>query len=94
MSKTCRRVRIEGRVQGVWFRGWIRQQAETLNIDGWVRNNADGSVEAVFSGRVEDVDGMLRLCRHGPPMARVDEVTETEEHTVPEKGFRQVPSTY
>ena len=93
MSNKCVRVRIEGRVQGVWFRGWTRQQAEALGIDGWVRNNADGSVEAVFSGRADDVDDMLKLCWQGPPLARVDTVTESAEPSVPQKGFHQTAST-
>ncbi len=64
-------VRIEGRVQGVWFRGWTVQQAMRRGLAGWVRNRSDGSVEALFSGPEPQVDAMLVACREGPPSARV-----------------------
>lgn len=68
-------VRIEGRVQGVWYRGWTVQQASARGLAGWVRNRSDGSVEALFSGPKPDVDAMLEACWEGPPGARVTEVT-------------------
>mgnify|MGYP001085032248 FL=1 len=49
-------VRIEGRVQGVYYRAWTDQTARRLDLDGWVRNRRDGSVEAVFSGLAPQVD--------------------------------------
>jgi acylphosphatase len=69
------RVRIEGRVQGVWFRAWTSEQARARGLSGWVRNRRDGSVEAVFAGDARKVDDMVAACRQGPPMARVHEVT-------------------
>lgn len=77
-------VYIEGRVQGVWFRGWTVQQAGRLGLAGWVRNRRDGRVEAVFSGAHDVIDTMLALCRRGPPLARVDAL-QIEEH--PEQTF-------
>lgn len=68
-------VRIEGRVQGVWFRGWTVQQAMRRGLAGWVRNRSDGSVEALFSGPEPHVDAMLAACHEGPPSARVVKVT-------------------
>ena len=65
---------ISGRVQGVWFRGWTKQQAAKHGLTGWVRNRSDGSVEAIFQGRAEDVQSMLNHCRVGPPMADVVDV--------------------
>lgn len=66
--------RIAGRIQGVWFRGWAREEARRLGLTGWVRNEADGSVTALFVGRAEAVATMLALCGDGPPLARVDRV--------------------
>lgn len=74
--------RITGRVQGVWFRAWTRDEATRLGLCGWVRNCADGSVAALFSGPCEAVDAMLALCREGPPHARVENI-ETREVEAP-----------
>lgn len=65
---------IHGRVQGVWFRATTREMAEKYKIKGWVRNTADGSVEAHIQGEGSAVDKMLSWCRQGPPGARVDDV--------------------
>lgn len=64
-------VRIEGRVQGVWYRGWTVGEAKRRGLRGWVRNRSDGSVEALFAGDAEAVDQMLAACWRGPPAARV-----------------------
>lgn len=69
---------ISGRVQGVWFRGWLAKQADRFEAKGWVRNRLDGRVEAVFIGRDEMIQKMLELCRQGPPMARVDDIDVSE----------------
>ena len=71
--KTVRAV-IRGRVQGVWYRAWTQGEAERLGLTGWVRNRADGSVEAVFSGPTDKVDAMVAKCRKGLPLARVDHI--------------------
>jgi len=63
---------VEGLVQRVCFRDATRCQAESLKIGGWVRNLADGSVEAVLCGPPEKIDKMLFWLRQGPPHARVD----------------------
>lgn len=68
-------VRIEGRVQGVWFRGWTMREAISRGLAGWVRNRSDGSVEALFEGPESVVDAMLVACRSGPPSARVTNLT-------------------
>jgi len=71
VSATIARVRIVGRVQGVWFRGWTVQEARRLGLEGWVRNRLDGSVEALFSGPRDAVETMVSLCQRGPSSARV-----------------------
>ncbi|MGH6734761.1 MAG: acylphosphatase [Methyloceanibacter sp.] len=81
-------VRIEGRVQGVYFRAWTYDTACSLGLDGWVRNASDGSVEAVFSGPRAAVDDMLKRCAKGPPDAQVTAVTITDEGGAPPSGFK------
>ncbi|CCD85197.1 putative Acylphosphatase [Bradyrhizobium sp. ORS 285] len=70
-------VMVRGRVQGVGYRAWVEDQAILNGVEGWVRNRADRSVEAVFAGSADDVAVMVAACRHGPPAARVDGVTDT-----------------
>ncbi|MSP49303.1 MAG: acylphosphatase [Alphaproteobacteria bacterium] len=86
------RVRIEGRVQGVWYRGWTVEEAARLGLDGWVRNRADGSVEAVFAGPREAVDAMVAACHRGPPSAWVERVEIAAVPDTPPQGFVQRPT--
>jgi acylphosphatase len=74
MSRAILHVTIRGRVQGVGYRAWVEHRASRADLEGWVRNRADGSVEAVFSGPARLAAEMVALCRHGPPSARVDAV--------------------
>ncbi|WP_324780648.1 acylphosphatase [Thiobacillus sedimenti] len=67
-------LRIHGRVQGVWFREAMRQEAERLGVAGWVRNTPDGKVEAVVQGPAEAVAALIEWAHRGPPLARVDRV--------------------
>jgi acylphosphatase len=69
-----RHVVIRGRVQGVGYRAWAEYTALDHDLEGWVRNRRDGSVEAVFAGSPEAVVQMIEACRRGPPGARVDTV--------------------
>ena len=73
-ERVTRRLAIRGRVQGVWFRESMRQEAERLGVTGWVRNRADGSVEAVVQGNAAAVESMLAWARRGPPEAEVEAV--------------------
>lgn len=92
MSAKAVHVYIDGRVQGVWFRGWTAQQAGKLGLAGWVRNLRDGRVEAVFSGNTDHVDNMLALCRRGPPLAHVDNITVSDADTTAIVGFETRPT--
>jgi len=83
-------VKIEGRVQGVFYRAWTNQTARALGLDGTVRNLGDGSVEATFSGPSEAVAEMLRRCADGPKNARVSKVTVTQEGGSVAPGFRVI----
>ena len=81
-------VKIEGRVQGVYYRAWTDETARTLGLDGTVRNTSDGSVEAVLSGPAETVADMLRRCADGPKDARVTKVTIMKEGGTVAPGFK------
>jgi acylphosphatase len=76
MSDAIRQVRITGRVQGVGYRYWLEHQAKEHDLEGWVRNRRDGSVEALFAGAEHVVTEMVERCRRGPSSARVDAVSD------------------
>jgi acylphosphatase len=78
----ARRFLVRGRVQGVGFRWFVEREAHTLGIAGWVRNNADGSVEVLAMGSREQLDALRSRLRSGPRAARVDDVAETEAKPV------------
>lgn len=74
-------------VQGVFFRHKMTERARTRGVDGWVRNLPGGSVEAVFEGSRDQVDSMIRWCREGPRLARVDSVDVEWEEPLGEPRF-------
>ena len=65
---------VTGRVQGVYYRANTRETALSHDVDGWVRNLADGRVEAVFEGPRESVESVVEWCHEGSPAARVEDV--------------------
>lgn len=84
------RVVVSGIVQGVWFRGTCRDEADALGVTGWVRNNPDGTVEAVFEGPTGAVEQLVAWCRVGPSLAYVHGVEVTFEEPRGERRFRVV----
>jgi acylphosphatase len=82
-----RRVVVHGNVQGVFFRDSARREAEKLGVAGWITNNSDGTVEAVFEGDGDAVDSMLSFCREGPSRADVERVEVNEEEPEGLDGF-------
>jgi acylphosphatase len=82
-----RRVLLEGRVQGVFFRETARRRAASAGVAGWIRNTPDGAVEAVFEGEPDAVERMIEFCREGPRGARVDWVDVRAEEPEGLAGF-------
>ena len=78
----ARRFVVRGRVQGVGFRWFVEREAHTLGIAGWVRNNADGSVEVLAMGTRDQLAGLRSRLQQGPRAARVDNVEESESRPV------------
>ena len=78
---STRRIRliISGKVQGVFFRVSLRDQARDLGVSGWARNTSDGTVEALIEGDSRKVDQIINWCWRGPPGAKVENVSQLEE---------------
>ncbi len=88
----AKRLVVRGLVQGVGYRGWMVAQARKLGLDGWVRNRADGAVEALIAGDTAAVEELLRLCRRGPRLAEVLSIEEEMAEPPDNPGFRQAPT--
>jgi acylphosphatase len=91
MDNLTKHLHIRGRVQGVFFRESMRHKAVELGIHGWVRNCADGSVEAVIQGTAPAVEAMIAWARRGPDRARVDRL-EISDATGTFGEFERLPS--
>lgn len=88
-----RRLTVTGRVQNVFYRDWFVEQATGLGLDGWVRNRADNSVEAVVQGPSEVVDAMIARAREGSPASRVAEVSVSDDPAAETlDGFEKRPT--
>ncbi len=85
-------IRVDGQVQGVYFRAWTQEQAEQLGLSGWVRNRRDGGVEALFAGASDKVAIMLDRCRFGPRDAKVENIKIIQEGGVAPEGFVVKPT--
>jgi acylphosphatase len=83
----AKRLVITGRVQGVGYRAWMLDKARALGLSGWVRNRADGAVEALVAGDVAAVEEMSRACRRGPRLAEVARIDEDLAEPPEEAGF-------
>jgi len=79
---------IEGRVQGVFYRSFIRDLAHILGLNGWARNLRNGRVEALFEGKRDIIEIAIKECHAGPPGARVSNIeVEWETFVGDQKGF-------
>jgi acylphosphatase len=74
-----KRFRVMGRVQGVGFRYFVWREAESLGVDGWVRNMADGSVEVLANGPTQKLEELERRLEEGPRFSRVTSVSAADE---------------
>jgi acylphosphatase len=81
MAEIARHVSVTGRVQGVFFRAWMRDQAVALGVTGWVRNCPDGRVDSHIEGDETAVGQLIERLHEGPPSARVEEVHVWEVET-------------
>lgn len=88
----AKHLRMTGRVQGVGYRAWFEGRARALGLSGWVRNRADGSVEALVTGGAAEVEQMIGAARQGPGASRVDDVEVTEAGEPRDAGFRVLPT--
>jgi len=92
MPETAVHLRIFGKVQNVWFRGWLVELADGAGLRGWVRNRSDGSVEALLIGPHSRVQEVAGHCRSGPQAAIVGRVQATPGRDDRSTGFRLRPS--
>lgn len=92
MPESAVHLRISGKVQNVWFRGWLVELANGAGLRGWVRNRSDGAVEALLIGPESLVDEVAGRCRSGPPAAVVGSVRATPSRDDGSSGFRLRPS--
>jgi acylphosphatase len=88
----ARNARIEGKVQGVFFRAWTVEQATAFGVRGWVRNHRDGSVEVFAVGEEGAVEGFVAKLHEGSPPSKVARVVVSEAKVEPVEGFAQRPS--
>ena len=87
MKKSIR-LYITGTVQGIFFRGFVKENAERHNVKGFVRNLEDGRIEIFLEGNSEDVNKMIELCKKGPKHAQIRKVETKEEKFQDFKTFK------
>lgn len=80
-----RQIRVNGRVQGVGYRAALQRAAREHGVSGWVRNRADGSVEALLQGSAQAIEALIDWARNGPPGARVTSVADMGAETTVER---------
>jgi acylphosphatase len=92
MDSIARTIRIEGLVQGVFFREWTVEQARAIGISGWVRNRQDGSVEVYAVAEAAAIERFIERLHEGSPPSRVDRVEVTEAEVTAREGFTRQPT--
>lgn len=89
MKKSVR-LYISGTVQGVFFRQFVKDNADKLGVKGFVRNLEDRRIEIFLEGDTEKVDGMIAICKRGPTHSNLRKVEEKEDKFQDFKDFRIV----
>lgn len=89
---TSLRLRIEGFVQAVGYRHFAIEEARRLNLDGWIRNRGDGTVEALVSGPTKDVEAFVAACARGPNGSQVKSIDMHNAEPPEEEGFHRRPT--
>ena len=85
---------ITGKVQGVGFRHWLYKAAVQKKINGWVKNNISGEVEALLIGNAVKIDNLIKLCEKGPPSSKVTKVEiQNYKKEYLKKSFEIINST-
>ncbi|MBS3092913.1 acylphosphatase [Candidatus Pacearchaeota archaeon] len=84
--KKANKIIIKGTVQGMFFRSFIKENADALGLRGFVRNLDSGDVEVIVEGEIENVDQMHEVCKQGPKHAVVKELEITE---IPFQDFQE-----
>jgi acylphosphatase len=84
--KKAVKIIVKGTVQGVFFRNYIKEQADKLKIRGFVRNKSDSNVEIYAEGDIDNVDKFYELCKQGPKYAKIKEAVMSE---VPFQDFTE-----
>lgn len=87
MKKSVRAY-ISGNIQGIYFRSFIKENAEKYNVKGFVRNLEDGRVEVFLEGNSEDVNKMIEICKTGPKHAQIRNIEIKEEKFQDIKNFK------
>jgi acylphosphatase len=87
MKKSVR-LYIDGTVQGIFFRGFVKENAERYDVKGFVRNLENGNVEVFLEGNAEDVNKMIELCKKGPRHAQIRKVEVKPEKFQDFKTFK------
>jgi len=86
--KKAIRIYIFGTVQGVFFRNFIKENADKGDIKGYVRNKDDGSIEIWLEGDCKNVDEMIEVCKKGPEHAVINRLDIVEEKLQDMKEFK------
>jgi acylphosphatase len=87
MKKSVR-LYIDGTVQGIFFRQFVKENAERYNVKGFTRNLEDGRIEIFLEGEIKDVDKMIELCKEGPKHSQIKRVEIKPERFQDFKTFK------